>query len=95
MTRGSQRLMKMGANKSSVVMDCVQTKVGLLLVLPKPAKESDPGAWRHNELSLPSMTASTPRRLSIQKAPSGPVQEVKPCKLSMPVAPDWMCTRRL
>jgi transposase len=71
MTLGSQRLMKMDASKSRVVMDCVRTKVVFLSGAAKPAKESDLGAWRHNELSLPSMTASTRRRLSIQKAPSG------------------------
>ena len=41
----------------------------------KPAKESDPEAWRHNELSPPSSMASTRRRLSLKKASSGAAQQ--------------------
>src|SRR5579872_4136471 len=78
MTAGSQPLMKMGAGRSSVVVDCVRTKVVVFSDAGKPAKESDRGAWRHNELSPPSMTASTRRRLVIRRLPPEAVQEVKP-----------------
>lgn len=60
----------------------------------KPAKESDREAARHNELSPPSKTASTRRRLSTQEAYSGRNPGGEPCKWSMRVAPDSMCTRR-
>jgi hypothetical protein len=63
--------MKMGASKSSVVMDCVRAKIVVFNGAGTPAKESDLGAWRRHELSPPLITASTRRRLSTQKAPSG------------------------
>jgi hypothetical protein len=40
-------------------VDCIGNQVGWWTGAVKPAKESDRGAWRHNELSPPSMTAST------------------------------------
>src|SRR5436853_2399437 len=63
--------MKMGASGSSLEIDCVRNQVVRFSGADKPAKESDRGAWRHNELLPPSMTVSTRRRLSIQKASSG------------------------
>ncbi len=63
--------MNMGATGSSVVLDCVRNQVVRFSGADKPAKESGRGAWRHNELSPLSMTASTRRRLSNQKASSG------------------------
>src|SRR5579872_1707497 len=73
--------MKMGTGRSSVIVDCVRTKMVAFSGAGKPGKESDRGAWRHNELSPPSMTASTRRRLSNQKAPSGSDPGGEACKL--------------
>jgi len=81
----------MGASGSSVGMDCVRNQVVLFSGADKPAQESDREAWRNNELSPLSLTVSTRRRLSNQKASSG---GGPPCKLFMNVAPDWMFTRR-
>jgi len=46
--------MKMGASESSVVGDCVRNQVVVFSGANKPAKESDRGAARHNELWPPS-----------------------------------------
>ena len=61
----------MGAGGSSVGRDCFQRKVDDRPGADKPAEESDPGAWRYNELSPLPLAASTRRRFSYQKAPSG------------------------
>jgi hypothetical protein len=51
--------MKMSARESNVVVDCVRKQIVGSSGALKPAGESDPGAWRHNELSPLSSTVST------------------------------------
>jgi len=62
---------EMGAIERSVVVDYVRTKVVEFSGAAKPAEQSAPGTWRHNELSPSSRMVSTGRRFSTQKAPSG------------------------
>ena len=62
----------MDTSEGSVVADCVRNEVVVFSGAGKPAKESDPEAWKHNEL-WPSRQfgMSTRRRFSRWKASSG------------------------
>ena len=53
-----------------MALDCVRAKVVEFSGADQPAKASNREAWRHNELSPLSKTASTGKRLSDQKASS-------------------------
>lgn len=54
-----------------MVNNRVRKQVVVISGAEKPAKESDRGAWRHNELSPLPLAVSTRRRLLNQEAPSG------------------------
>jgi transposase len=73
--------MKMGAKGSSVAPDCVRTKVVGFSGADKPAEESNPEAWKHNELSPLSGQRAREGDSRIRRLPLDAVQEEEPMQV--------------